>query len=77
MVIGRIPLGFKKPDDRELINRVDDHISDNAQKAQDFFAQVLPDIAALKTLGGLAPGDVSDAVVATLVGNLPSPGSLP
>ena len=66
MAVEVTPLGFRKPDGKELVRNVDNEISHNAQKAQDYLGQLLPDVDALKTLGGLQPGDVSDATMTTL-----------
>lgn len=52
MAITTTPLGFKKPDGRELVKNMDDVISTNAQKAQDLISSVRADIALLKANGG-------------------------
>lgn len=39
------PLGFKKPDGTELVRGGDNAISDNAQKAEDLFANVAAQLA--------------------------------
>ena len=40
MAVEITPLGFKKPDGNEPVRNGDDHIADNAQRAQELIAEL-------------------------------------
>lgn len=71
MAVTITPLGFKKPDGAELVRGGDNHISDNAQKAEDLIAAAQATAAnhgaritnietAASPGGGLLVGDPND-----------------